>query len=201
MSSKNLTSVKDLDFAKRFAEAFGTDKPAEIERKYGLSYHTAKNYLEGRLPTAEILKEIKSLTNVQIDWLLTGKGQKYADHPDDLKLEPDHSNDAKSDADHPDDYKDEYDFSEKDYEEIERAAKTVTPAQKFLINGFEDVVIEIIHDVIREVVRNEVALALGEKLSREQNKNNLDVIPVAPRTSDKTKILKDKPQESEKKRA
>lgn len=78
MSSEKLTTVKDSSFGKRFAEACGTDKPAEIERKYGLSYHTAKNYLEGRLPSPEMLKEIRALTNVQIDWLLTGEGERFA---------------------------------------------------------------------------------------------------------------------------
>lgn len=78
MSSKNLTIVKDLEFAARFAQAVGTSEPAEIERKYGLAYHTAKNYLEGRLPNAEKLKEIKTLTNVKIDWLLTGQGEMFA---------------------------------------------------------------------------------------------------------------------------
>lgn len=76
MSSKKVTIVKDREFAKRFAEACGTDKPAEIARKYSISYHTAMNYLDGRLPTADMLRTIRTLTSVNIDWLLTGEGPK-----------------------------------------------------------------------------------------------------------------------------
>jgi transcriptional regulator with XRE-family HTH domain len=86
MSSEKLTVVKDLEFGKRFADACGTNKPAEIERKFGISYHTAKNYLEGRLPSPEMLKEIKSLTGVQIDWLLTGEGSKFSEPREQLNF-------------------------------------------------------------------------------------------------------------------
>ncbi|MCC7308304.1 MAG: hypothetical protein IT173_12115 [Acidobacteria bacterium] len=75
MSSEKLTVVKDLDFAARFAVACGTNKPAEIRRKYGISYHAARNYLEGRVPAADKLKEIRNLTNVNLNWLLLGEGE------------------------------------------------------------------------------------------------------------------------------
>lgn len=74
MSSKRSTNVKD--FSGRLAETLGTGEPAEISRRLGISYQAAKNYLEGRLPSAEVLIAIAEQTDYSLNWLLTGKGAK-----------------------------------------------------------------------------------------------------------------------------
>ncbi len=74
MSSIRSTNVKD--FSGRLAETLGTGEPAEIARRLGISYQAAKNYLEGRLPSAEVLIAIAGQTDYSLNWLLTGKGAK-----------------------------------------------------------------------------------------------------------------------------
>jgi transcriptional regulator with XRE-family HTH domain len=71
-----LPDVKEKGFSDRLIEVFGTDKPAEIQRKTGIPYHTVRNYLKGRLPEADVLLIIAAVTNVSIHWLLTGEGPK-----------------------------------------------------------------------------------------------------------------------------
>jgi hypothetical protein len=66
----------DLDFAVRFAEACGTGQAAKIQRLLNIPYQSAKNYLNGRLPKAEVLISISDRTGCSIDWLLTGRGKK-----------------------------------------------------------------------------------------------------------------------------
>ena len=41
-----------------------------------ISYQAAKNYLQGRLPEAKVLKTISEKTDYSINWLLTGEGEK-----------------------------------------------------------------------------------------------------------------------------
>ncbi len=74
MSSTPSTIVKN--FVARLKETLGTGEPAEISRKLGISYQAAKNYLEGRLPSAEVLTAIAEQTDYSLNWLLTGKGAK-----------------------------------------------------------------------------------------------------------------------------
>ncbi|HKQ06640.1 MAG TPA: helix-turn-helix domain-containing protein [Blastocatellia bacterium] len=75
-STQTSTNVENVEFVTRLIEACGTDEPAEIQRKVGLSYQGAKNYLSGRLPKAEELMKIANSTDVSIHWLLTGEGPK-----------------------------------------------------------------------------------------------------------------------------
>jgi len=63
-----------IAFSKRLAEAFDSDKPAEIAKKLGITYQGAKNYLEGRVPAPDTLVEIARSTGYSIHWLLTGEG-------------------------------------------------------------------------------------------------------------------------------
>ena len=63
-----------LEFGERLMEACGTREVAEIARLIGVEYQTAKNYIRGRLPAAEVLIAISRSTNVSIHWLLTGEG-------------------------------------------------------------------------------------------------------------------------------
>jgi len=64
-------------FAERFAEVCGTGRAAKIQRSLNISYQSAKNYLNGRLPRPEILLLISDRTGCSIDWLLTGRGKKF----------------------------------------------------------------------------------------------------------------------------
>jgi transcriptional regulator with XRE-family HTH domain len=74
MPTSDSTLVKQ--YPHRFAEAMGTDEPAEIARRLSISYQAAKNYLEGRLPSAEVLATIAHETEYSLNWLLTGRGSK-----------------------------------------------------------------------------------------------------------------------------
>lgn len=61
-------------FASRLQMACKTNEPAEIARILGLTYQTVRNYLDGRLPTADVLLKISETLGISIHWLLTGQG-------------------------------------------------------------------------------------------------------------------------------
>jgi SOS-response transcriptional repressor LexA len=63
-------------FDQRLRQAFTNASISEIAAKLELSYHGARNYFEGRIPSAEKLKQISELTGYSIHWLLTGQGPK-----------------------------------------------------------------------------------------------------------------------------
>ncbi|CAN5263335.1 hypothetical protein BH20ACI2_BH20ACI2_26470 [soil metagenome] len=63
----------------RFIETCGSAKPANVQRLLNISYQAAKNYLSGRLPSPAVLLVIAVRTPYSIDWLLTGRGKKFAD--------------------------------------------------------------------------------------------------------------------------
>jgi SOS regulatory protein LexA len=63
-----------VGFGERLREAFDNAGTAEIARRLGVTYQAAKNYLEGRIPSAEKLIEIADSTHCSIHWLLTGEG-------------------------------------------------------------------------------------------------------------------------------
>lgn len=77
MSSENSTKKTDSAFILRLKEFFGTDEPAIIQRKIGVNYQSAKNYLLGRKPNAEVLEKIVEVTDVSLNWLLMGQGPKF----------------------------------------------------------------------------------------------------------------------------
>lgn len=81
---------ENAGFIRRFIEACGTSRPAEISRLLDIPYQSAKNYLNGRLPTAAILVSISDSTACSIDWLLTGRGKKFLEgaEPADTPLPP-----------------------------------------------------------------------------------------------------------------
>ena len=79
MSRAKLQTNKNPEFVERFVEACGTAEPARIQRLLNIPYQSAKNYLHGRLPQTEILISIAKRTSCSIDWLLTGRGKKFAD--------------------------------------------------------------------------------------------------------------------------
>src|SRR4051812_15656520 len=70
---------ENSDFVARFVEACGTDKPAAIAELLGMRYQSVRNYLKGRLPSADVLVTISNHTLCSIDWLLTGRGKKFRD--------------------------------------------------------------------------------------------------------------------------
>jgi transcriptional regulator with XRE-family HTH domain len=89
MSTKSSTKVIPTTFVERFIELFGTNEPAEVQRKLGINYQSALNYLGGRKPKAEVLEKIVEKTNVSLNWLLMGQGPKFA--PDDSVFDLDRS--------------------------------------------------------------------------------------------------------------
>ncbi|MEO6333482.1 MAG: hypothetical protein ABIO91_00730 [Pyrinomonadaceae bacterium] len=64
-------------FMLRFVEVCGTSEPAKIQRLLDISYQAAKNYLQGRLPDSYVLRTVAERTRYSINWLLTGKGEKF----------------------------------------------------------------------------------------------------------------------------
>jgi hypothetical protein len=42
-----------------------------------ISYQAAKNYLQGRLPDSSVLRTVAERTPYSLNWLLTGKGEKF----------------------------------------------------------------------------------------------------------------------------
>ena len=76
---KTPQSVKKADrdgFGIRLREAFDGATNAGISRKLGVSEAGVKNYIDGRIPPADMLIRIRALTNCSIDWLLTGEEPK-----------------------------------------------------------------------------------------------------------------------------
>jgi predicted transcriptional regulator len=77
MSSKKSKNSENFSFVERFIEVCGSSQPTDITRLLNISYQAAKNYLNGRLPEAKILKTISEKTPYSINWLLTGEGEKF----------------------------------------------------------------------------------------------------------------------------
>ena len=67
----------NTEFASRFADICGSSEAAKVQRLLNIPYQSAKNYLNGRLPQAEVLILISERTGCSIDWLLTGRGKKF----------------------------------------------------------------------------------------------------------------------------
>lgn len=75
-------------FVDRFIEVCGTSEPAKIQRLLNISYQAARNYLQGRLPDSYVLRTIAEQTPYSLNWLLTGKGEKFVstNAPEDTPL-------------------------------------------------------------------------------------------------------------------
>jgi cellulose biosynthesis protein BcsQ len=63
-------------FGLRLKEAFNGVSQTQIARQLGLSNSAVNNYVEGRIPAAEMLVKIANLTGYSIHWLITGEGPK-----------------------------------------------------------------------------------------------------------------------------
>lgn len=71
----------DRDFRSRLSRIFDNGSMADIARQLGLPHATIRNYFSGRLPAPDVLIRIAEVTNVSLNWLLTGKGEVYAGRP------------------------------------------------------------------------------------------------------------------------
>lgn len=85
MSSKKTAIAQNKDFIERFTEVCGTNQPSNAARLLNISYQAAKNYFQGRLPDPNVLRTISERTPYSIHWLLTGRGEKFAEHNDEKK--------------------------------------------------------------------------------------------------------------------
>ena len=77
MSSEKTTNSEKSSFVERFIEVCGSSQSGDVARLLNVSYQAAKNYLQGRLPEAKVLKVISEKTLYSINWLLTGDGEKF----------------------------------------------------------------------------------------------------------------------------
>src|SRR6476661_617110 len=64
------------EFSERLGEAFDNATMAVIARRLGVPHATVRNYFGGRMPSPEVLIKIAGETNVSLNWLLTGNGEK-----------------------------------------------------------------------------------------------------------------------------
>lgn len=71
----------DKAFQERLGRIFDFGSMADIARRLGLPHATVRNYFGGRLPAPEVLIKIAEVTNVSLNWLLTGRGEMYAGEP------------------------------------------------------------------------------------------------------------------------
>lgn len=79
MSRRNSTQTENINFVERLIEVCSTSKPAKISRLLDVSYQAARNYLQGRLPEANVLLIISERTPYSIHWLITGEGKKFVE--------------------------------------------------------------------------------------------------------------------------
>src|SRR6478672_347124 len=73
--------MKNPDYVERLNKVFGNVSMAEVARRLEVPHATVQNYFrKGRLPATEVLIKIAEVTNVSLNWLLTGTGDMYAVH-------------------------------------------------------------------------------------------------------------------------
>jgi AcrR family transcriptional regulator len=65
------------EFSERLSEAFDKATMAAIARRLGVPHATVRNYFGGRMPSPEVLIKIARETNVSLNWLLTGTGERF----------------------------------------------------------------------------------------------------------------------------
>ena len=66
------------DFVARLSSAFDNESMADVARRLKIPHATVRNYFHGRMPAPEVLIKIANETGVSLNWLLMGKGDKYA---------------------------------------------------------------------------------------------------------------------------
>ena len=65
------------DFVERLQISFEHESMADVARRLKIPHATVRNYYQGRLPAPEVLIKIANETGVSLNWLLTGKGDRY----------------------------------------------------------------------------------------------------------------------------
>ncbi|HMT09182.1 MAG TPA: helix-turn-helix domain-containing protein [Pyrinomonadaceae bacterium] len=72
--------MKNREFVDRLNLTFEGRSMAEVGRMLDLPHATVRNYyIEGRLPAPEVLIKVANVTNVSLNWLLTGKGNMHGE--------------------------------------------------------------------------------------------------------------------------
>jgi transcriptional regulator with XRE-family HTH domain len=74
-------------FGERLKAAFYNASNAEIARQMGLSEPAVNNYMGGRIPGADKLIQIASLTKCNLHWLITGEGSRFVSDGREFNLE------------------------------------------------------------------------------------------------------------------
>ena len=69
--------MMNKDFIARLNSAFDHASMADVARRLGIPHATVRNYYQGRMPAPEVLIKIANVTNVSLNWLLTGSGEMY----------------------------------------------------------------------------------------------------------------------------
>lgn len=64
---------------------FAKGKPATFAKNVGIPHSTFHNYTKGRMPHSKYLIYIRDKYNINIDWVLTGKGNKYIKEGEDAQ--------------------------------------------------------------------------------------------------------------------
>lgn len=77
MSSEKTDIEEKKFYVERLTEICGTKQPNELAQILDISYQAARNYLNGRLPEANVLLKIAERTAYSVHWLLTGEGDKF----------------------------------------------------------------------------------------------------------------------------
>src|SRR4051794_11905015 len=73
--------MNNPDYVERLNKVFANASMAEVARRLEVPHATVQNYYrKGRLPATEVLIKIAEVTNVSLNWLLTGTGDMYAVH-------------------------------------------------------------------------------------------------------------------------
>lgn len=86
-SQQNVDKVGTSSFGERLREAFGGISNKDIAERLGVSKSAVTNYVEGRIPSADMLAKISELTNYSIHWLITGQGSKLVGQKTDADLD------------------------------------------------------------------------------------------------------------------
>ena len=104
------------DFGKRLKEIFNNATNQQIAEKIGVSAPAVQHYVSGRVPDAEKLILITSVTNCNLHWLITGQGSKFL--TDEFALE----HEIEQDGDWMDVMRRWYEFDAQEFPDLEGAA-------------------------------------------------------------------------------
>jgi len=82
--ARSVRIATPVTFGERLRDAFNGAKNVEIAKQLGVSEAAVRNYLDGRIPSAELLVLISNRTKCSIHWLITGRGSKWVNDSTDL---------------------------------------------------------------------------------------------------------------------